>query len=58
MHTLHVALVGLGALVAAFTLLWGVSLRLRDASIADPFWGPGLVLAGAAYCIKACFSML
>jgi len=25
-------------------LLWGVSLRLRDASIVDPFWGTGFVL--------------
>ncbi len=49
MNTLHVALAGLGAVLAAFTLLWGVSLRLRDASIADPFWGPGFLLAGAAY---------
>jgi steroid 5-alpha reductase family enzyme len=26
-----------GGLVA----LWVVSLRLRDASVVDPFWGPG-----------------
>jgi len=49
MSTLHVSLVGLGTLAAAFTLLWIVSLRLRDASIADPFWGPGFLLAAAAY---------
>ena len=49
MTTLHVALLGLGAVAAAFTLLWAVSLRLRDASIADPFWGPGFLLAAGAY---------
>jgi steroid 5-alpha reductase family enzyme len=49
MTTLHVALVGLGTLAAAFTLLWAVSLRLRDASITDPFWGPGFLLVGVAY---------
>ena len=34
-----------GALVAAsMALLWLLSLRLRDASIVDPFWGAGYVL--------------
>lgn len=28
----------------AFTLLWVISLLVRDASIVDPFWGPGFVL--------------
>ncbi|NJD17947.1 MAG: DUF1295 domain-containing protein [Gemmatimonadetes bacterium] len=49
MQTLHVALVGLAAALSAFTLLWAVSVRLRDASIADPFWGPGFLLVGLAY---------
>lgn len=49
MHTLHVALVGLVAALGAFTLLWAVSVRLRDASIADPSWGPGFLLVGLAY---------
>lgn len=40
---------GLGVTLAAFTLLWILSLRLRDASIADPFWGPAFVLLGATY---------
>jgi len=25
------------------SLLWAVSVRLRDASVVDPFWGPGFV---------------
>ncbi len=29
---------------ATFTLLWALSLRLRDASIIDIWWGPGFVV--------------
>lgn len=36
--------VNLGLLVGLLTLLWGVSLRLRDAGIIDPCWGLGFVL--------------
>lgn len=41
---LRLALLGLGVVAGASTLLWAVSLRLRDASIVDPFWGPGFFL--------------
>jgi len=34
----------LGASLAAFVLLWGVSLRLEDSSIVDSTWGPAFVL--------------
>lgn len=44
-----VALSGLAAVLIAMTLLWLVSLRLRDASIADPFWGPGFALVTLTY---------
>jgi steroid 5-alpha reductase family enzyme len=44
-----VALAGLGVILAAMTLLWLLSLRLRDASIADPFWGPGFAIVTATY---------
>jgi steroid 5-alpha reductase family enzyme len=44
-----VALAGLLITVLAMTALWGLSLRLRDASIADPFWGPGFALASTTY---------
>lgn len=37
---------GLVFSLACGVLLWGLSLRLRDASIADIFWGPGI--AGVA----------
>jgi len=32
------------AALGAFTLLWGVSLIFKDASIVDPFWGSSFVL--------------
>lgn len=34
---------GLAVLVVLVTLLWLISLRLRDASIVDVFWGLGFV---------------
>jgi hypothetical protein len=43
-----VAVFGLLAVPTALTLLWLVSLRLRDASIVDPFWGPGFALVALA----------
>jgi steroid 5-alpha reductase family enzyme len=47
--SLAVAASGLLAVLGALTLLWLVSLRLRDASIIDPFWGPGFALAALTY---------
>ncbi|MDH3270426.1 MAG: DUF1295 domain-containing protein [Gemmatimonadota bacterium] len=46
---LTVALVGLGVVVVAMTLLWAVSVWKKDASIVDPFWGPGFLLAALTY---------
>ena len=46
---LTVALSGLAAVLFALTLLWMLSLRLRDASIIDSFWGPGFALATLVY---------
>lgn len=37
------------ALLAGGTLLWGLSLRLRNASIADIAWGPAFVVACGVY---------
>jgi steroid 5-alpha reductase family enzyme len=39
--------------LAAMLVLWGLSLWLRDASIADPWWGPGFVLIGAVVWMHA-----
>ncbi len=40
---------GLFASILAFSVLWGVSLPLRNASIVDIFWGPGFILLGWFY---------
>ena len=45
------ALAGLGAILTTLTLVWLLSLRLRDASIADVGWGLGFVLLAWLYCL-------
>jgi steroid 5-alpha reductase family enzyme len=45
------AFVGLGAILTALTLLWALSVRQRDASIADVCWGLGFVLAANVYAV-------
>ena len=45
------ALAGLGAILTALTLVWMLSVRLRDASIADVCWGLGFVLLAWLYCL-------
>ena len=42
-------LFGLAAIVILFTVLWAVSLRLENSSIADVAWGPGILLIGLTY---------
>lgn len=42
---------GLAVAVAAFSVLWALSLALKNAGIVDIFWGPGFVLVGAFYAI-------
>ncbi|MBY0422477.1 MAG: DUF1295 domain-containing protein [Parvularculaceae bacterium] len=43
---LALALTNYAALLVAFALLWGVSWRIRDASIVDIAWGPACALPG------------
>ena len=43
------AIIGLGTILAAVTLVWILSVRLRDASIADVCWGLGFVLLAWLY---------
>ena len=43
------ALVGFGLLLASFTAVWALSLRLENVAIVDSWWGPSLLLAAAAY---------
>lgn len=42
-------LIGLAAVIALFTVLWLVSLLVRNSSIVDMWWGPGIFLIGLAY---------
>lgn len=44
MELTTVLLANIGLVAIAMTSLWLLSLRLRDASIVDPFWGTGFVI--------------
>jgi steroid 5-alpha reductase family enzyme len=48
---LMTALAGLGAILTALTLVWVLSVKRRDASIADVCWGLGFVLLAWLYCL-------
>jgi steroid 5-alpha reductase family enzyme len=48
---LTMALAGLGTILTLLTLVWVISVRLRDASIADICWGPGFGLLAWLYCL-------
>ncbi len=45
--------VGLAVAGIAFTMLWLVSLVMRNAGIVDVFWGPGFVIVGGFYLVTA-----
>ena len=42
-------LLGLVASVLFFTILWGVSIRIQNSSIADVGWGPAILIIGLTY---------
>ncbi len=44
---------GLAVVLGLMIVLWLVSLRLRDASLVDRFWGAGFVLLGWVYWVSA-----
>lgn len=46
---IEIYLLGLLLVLTAMTLLWIVSLFIKNASIVDPFWGLGFVIAGVFY---------
>ncbi len=46
-------LAGLAAVLALFTALWLASLLLRNSSIVDMWWGPGILLVGVTYAVTA-----
>ncbi|MGB1288010.1 MAG: DUF1295 domain-containing protein, partial [Aggregatilineales bacterium] len=45
----EIYLAGLAVIFACMTLLWIISLAIKDASIVDIFWGSGFVIVGWAY---------
>ncbi len=45
----QIYLLAFAAIMGMMTLLWLVSIQIRDVSIVDLFWGFGFVLAGAVY---------
>lgn len=49
MVVINTALAGGLAILLMMTALWLLSVRLKDASIVDSFWGPGFGLAALAY---------
>jgi steroid 5-alpha reductase family enzyme len=42
-------LLGLVVILLFFTMLWALSIRLQNTSIADAGWGPGILVIGLAY---------
>ena len=50
---LNLVLFGLLAALLAMTVLWLISLAVRDSSIVDMFWGLGLAGLGVLYFVLA-----
>src|SRR4029079_9711716 len=48
---LMAALIGLGTILSALTFVWMLSVRFRDASVADICWGLGFVMLAWLYCL-------
>lgn len=46
-------LAGLAAVLGLFTALWAVSLLVRNSSIVDMWWGPGILLIGLTYAVTS-----
>jgi len=46
-------LTGLVAALGLFTALWLASLLLRNSSIVDMWWGPGILLIGVTYAVTS-----
>lgn len=49
MSFLEVYAIALGVIIGLMTVLWLVSLALKNSSIVDIFWGTGFVVAGWTY---------
>ena len=42
----HHLITGFGSVIAFMSVLWIVSLLVKDASIVDIFWGPAFIVLG------------
>ena len=49
MSLLAIYALGLASVMGLMTLLWLLSLLLKDSSIVEPFWVPGFVIANWFY---------
>lgn len=49
MSFLEIYLYGFGFVMVLMTLIWILSVRLKNASIVDPFWSVGFIVAGTTY---------
>lgn len=49
MNFLQIYLFAFAAIVSMMTILWLISIRIKNVSIVDLFWGFGFVVAGAIY---------
>lgn len=49
----QIYLEALGVIVAVMTVLWVISIPLKNVSIVDIFWGLGFVLAGGIYFVRS-----
>ena len=52
MSFLQIFFLGLTLIMIMMTLLWGVSIIVKNVSIVDLFWGLGFVLTGGFYFLK------
>ncbi len=52
MTFLHIYLLALSAILSMMTILWLISVKIKNVSIVDLFWGFGFVVAGAVYYIS------
>lgn len=48
-------LLSLAVILILFTILWGVSVRVQNTTVADIWWGPGILLIGIVYFVLAYF---
>lgn len=49
MNFLEIYLIGFGFVMVLMTLIWILSIRMKNASIVDPFWSIGFIVSGVIY---------